>query len=90
MIDNILRLFNRLVDYYNFMSSEGKRDLLSSMYPEKMVFDGTEVRTLRINEVVARMYQIKSGLGGKKERLSEKKSRQPLKVTPERFELSTQ
>ncbi|RKR83313.1 DNA invertase Pin-like site-specific DNA recombinase [Mucilaginibacter gracilis] len=83
MIDNILRLFNRLVEYYKFMGSEGKRDLLSSMYPEKIVFDGAEVRTPRINEVVARMYQINSGLDVKKERLSEKKSRQPLKVTPQ-------
>jgi site-specific DNA recombinase len=89
LIDNILKLFYRLVEYYKFVDSEGKRDLVSSMYPEKITFDGVEHRTLRLNEVVSRMCQINKSLRNKKTRLSEKKTRQPRQVTWERIELST-
>ncbi|MES2275902.1 MAG: recombinase family protein [Bacteroidota bacterium] len=89
LIDNILKLFYRLKDYYEFVDMEGKRDLVSSMFPEKITFDGTEHRTPKLNEVVAHIYQINRNLRHKKTRPNEKNSRQPRQVTWERIELST-
>ena len=42
-------------DYlYEAVDTEKKREIISSMYPEKLTFDGCVLRTNRINEV-ARM-----------------------------------
>jgi site-specific DNA recombinase len=81
LIDSVLRLMLRPKEYYNFIDSEGKRDLISSMFPEKITFDGTEHRTQRVNEIVALIYQTNKKLQNKRTRLNEKKSRQPREVT---------
>ena len=45
-VNNLLKL-----DYiYETGDSEKKREIISSMYPEKMTFDGFSLRTNRINE----------------------------------------
>jgi site-specific DNA recombinase len=45
---------------------EERRQLLGSIFPENLVFDGIEVRTARLNEGVDLIYQISSKLQGKK------------------------
>ena len=45
-VKNLLKL-----DYvYETEDTEKKREIISSMYPEKMTFDGFSLRTNRINE----------------------------------------
>jgi site-specific DNA recombinase len=45
----------------------GKREIVSSMFPEKIVFDGKEHRTPRVNEVAFHIYQISNALALKKD-----------------------
>jgi site-specific DNA recombinase len=47
-----------------------KRQIISSMYPEKMTFDGFQYRTLRLNEAVRLIYMLDKGFGEIKKRKS--------------------
>ena len=65
-INNLLKL-----DYvYETADIEKKREIISSMYPEKMTFDGFAVRTNRINEVARLIYSMDVGSIGNKNRIS--------------------
>ena len=54
------RLF-RLDYIYENGDVEKKREVISSMFPEKMVFDGFALRTNRINEVVQLIFNLDKG-----------------------------
>jgi hypothetical protein len=58
-------LANLLKTYLN-ADSDGKRRLISSMYPENLTFDGTSHRTVRINEAMRVLSSLKGVLEGKK------------------------
>lgn len=54
LIENSLRkgitnLFS-LADAYKKAGIDGKREIISSTFPEKLSFDGTTVRTIRVND----------------------------------------
>ena len=66
---------------------EKKREVISSMYPEKMTFDGFVLRTPRINEAVRFIYMINSELGQNKNRTNLKNSNLSCQVGVRRFEL---
>lgn len=69
-IDNLLKL-----DYlYEIADIEKKREIISSMYPEKMTFDGFAVRTNRINEVAQMIYSMDVGFSENKNRTNQKNS----------------
>src|SRR5665647_308865 len=69
-IDNLLKL-----DYlYEIADIEKKREIISSMYPEKMTFDGFAVRTNRINEVAQMIYSMNVGFSENKNRTNQKNS----------------
>lgn len=53
-------------EFYVFVDPEGKRDIVSSMFPEKITFDGAEHRTPRLNEIVSKIHLINKELGQKK------------------------
>ncbi|HEU4552085.1 MAG TPA: recombinase family protein, partial [Chitinophaga sp.] len=84
-VDNISRL-DRL--YENGTVVE-KREIVSSIYPEKLTFDGFNYRTPRLNEAIrlicamdADFHQIKKGHSSQFTEMS-------LEVTPQRLELWT-
>jgi site-specific DNA recombinase len=53
-IDNLLKL-----DYiYQDGEIEKKREVIGSMYPEKLTFDGERLRTTRINEAARIIYTL--------------------------------
>ena len=57
-IDNLLKL-----DYiYQEGEIEKKREVIGSMYPEKLTFDGDRLRTSRINEAARIIYTLDKGL----------------------------
>ncbi|PLK42795.1 hypothetical protein C0V77_19900 [Emticicia sp. TH156] len=61
-IDNLLKL-----DYiYETADIDKKRQVISSMFPEKLHFENNSLRTGRINEAVSLIYLIDSDLGGNK------------------------
>lgn len=84
-VNNLLTLDTR----YETGTVEEKRRIISSMYPEKLTFDGLTLRTTRINEAVHYIYMINSDLGENKNRTSEKNSNLSCQVGVSRFELPT-
>jgi site-specific DNA recombinase len=69
-LDNLLKL-----DYiYETGDIEKKREVIGSMYPEKLTFDGFVLRTSRVNEAVRFIYMMNSELGVNKNRTNGKNS----------------
>jgi hypothetical protein len=61
-IDNLLKM-----DFvYQTADTEIKRENIGSMYPEKMTFDGTLLRTTRVNEAMHLIYSLDKGFSEKK------------------------
>ena len=69
-VNNLLKLEH----IYETSDIEKKREIINSMYPEKMTFDGFSVRTNRINEVVRLIYSMGEGLSENKNRTNQNNS----------------
>ena len=65
-----------------------KRKIISSMFPEKLTFDGFQYRTNRVNDAIGLMCLIDNKIKGKKNAKSLAISDLYQEVTPERLELS--
>ena len=76
----------KLSGIYHDGGIEKKREVIGSMYPEKMTFDGTLLRTTRVNEAVRFIYMIDSELGQNKNRTNLKNSNLSCKVGVAGFE----
>ena len=84
-LDNLLKL-----DYiYETGDIEKKREVIGSMYPEKLTFDGFVLRTTRINEAVRFIYMMNSELGANKNRTNGKNSNLSCQVGVTGFEPTT-
>jgi site-specific DNA recombinase len=84
-IDNLLMLDH----IYETGDIEKKREVISSMFPEKMSFDGTSLRTPRVNEAVNYIYMMNNELGRNKNRTNGNNSNLSCEVGVARFELTT-
>ena len=84
-ISNLLRLDN----IYETADVEKKREIISSMYPEKMTFNGFSFRTFRINEVARMIYSLDEGYSQNKNRTNGNNSSLSCQVGMTRFELAT-
>lgn len=84
-INNLLGLS----EVYKKAKIEGKRELIGSIYPEKLSFDGNVVRTTRVNELASRIYLMNNEIGNKKNRTSLKKSNLSCYVGATGFEPTT-
>ncbi|MCW3093803.1 MAG: site-specific recombinase [Ferruginibacter sp.] len=51
---------------YENADNKSKRNIIGSIYPEKLVFDGFHYRTARLNEAVALIYSLDKGFSEKK------------------------
>jgi site-specific DNA recombinase len=80
---------SKLPELYQSADSEHKRQIVSSMYPEKLTFDGEQHRTLRVNQAICVFDIVKAVFEQKKDRKSVSKLDLRSKVTWERLELST-
>ena len=92
-IENILfkALSNvaRLPELYQCADSERKREIVSSMFPEKLIFDGEQHRTLRVNQAICVFDSVKAVFEQKNDRKSVSKLHLRSKVTREGVEPST-
>jgi len=61
-IDNLLGLDH----IYETADIDKKREVISSMFPEKLHFENSSLRTGRVNEAVKYIYMINSNLGENK------------------------
>ncbi|MFC3560523.1 recombinase family protein [Pedobacter jamesrossensis] len=81
-------LINLPESYLN-ADSEGKRRLISSMYPENIIFDGTQHRTTRVNEAMRALATLNEVFEGKKKGQTKHKFDLPTMVAGSRIELPT-
>jgi hypothetical protein len=68
-------------ELYQSADSEYKRHIVSSMFPEKLTFDGEQHRTLRINEAIRVFDSVKAVFESKKDHKPGVKSDLRSKVT---------
>ncbi|WP_090647988.1 recombinase family protein [Mucilaginibacter sp. OK283] len=89
LLDRAMKNIAKLPILYQFGDSEAKRNIVCSMFPEKLTFDGEQHRTLRVNEAICVFDSVKVVFEQKKDRKTGAKSDLRSKVTWERIELST-
>ena len=82
-INNLLKLDN----LYETADIEKKREIISSMYPEKMTFNGFSFRTSHINEVARMIYSLDEDYSENKNRTNGNNSSLSCQVAKGRFEL---
>ncbi|WPV01913.1 recombinase family protein [Mucilaginibacter sp. cycad4] len=92
-----LALFKKLVNtlinvdlFYLEGTTEEKRQIIGTIYPQKLEIEKGVYRTPKVNEGADFIYQINSELWDKKNGTEMDFSNLSRIVTPERFELSTQ
>ncbi|WP_232424953.1 recombinase family protein [Algoriphagus resistens] len=69
-IERALSAVNQLDEIYKLCNTEGKREIISSIFPGKLVFEDNIYRTNRINSVIECIYTVNQSL---------KKSKNPKK-----------
>ncbi len=84
-IDNLLRLDQ----VYETADIDKKREVISSIFPEKLHFENNSLRTERVNEAVMCIYKINSNLDQKKRGQNKSDSVLSCQVGMTRFELAT-
>jgi site-specific DNA recombinase len=68
LIEKAVSSLSQLDILYTKADITGKRQIISSIYPEKLCFDGLQYRTPRINEAASLIYQINNKLSAIKNR----------------------
>ena len=88
-IRDAIDLFKDLPKALKSMEISDKHEILSSIFTEKLKFDGKNCRTPKSNKVLDLLLTIDKGSGENKKRDKLKKIGLSLCVDPERFELSS-
>jgi site-specific DNA recombinase len=68
LVNKTVKAISQLSILYKEADTTRKRAIVGSIFPEKLVFDGLDYRTARVNEAARLMYLINSKLYGKKNR----------------------
>ena len=79
----------RLDSIYGTGDTEKRREVISSMYPEKLTFDGDRLRTTRVNEAARLIYSLDKGLSENKNRTNGNNSYLSCQVGKTGFEPAT-
>lgn len=77
----------RLDSLYEEGTVAQKRKIIGSIYPEKLIFDGFQYRTTRLNEAVRLIYTLGDGFSEIKNRKSIRNLCLSGEVVPTRIEL---
>jgi site-specific DNA recombinase len=89
LLNKALSNISQLDKLYEEASTEGKRKIIGSMFPEKLTFEKKEVRTTKINEALRLMLLFYKDLNTKKKGTNQQKTDLSLYVKAEGFEPST-
>ena len=89
LLNKALSNISQLDKLYEEASTEGKRKIIGSMFPEKLTFEKNEVRTTKINEAIRLMLLFYKDLNTKKKGTNQQKTDLSLYVKAEGFEPST-
>lgn len=87
LLDSAVHALSRLDTLYKEGDIRKKREIISSIFPEKICFDGNECRTFRVNEAARFMFLINSNLQNKKDQKRGELSLLSGLVAPTRIEL---
>ena len=87
LLQNALKRLSNLDLLYEKGTMEEKRQIISSTFPENIVFDGKTCRTPRVNTALLLIYQKKKELELKENEPNRKKNDLARMVHPTRFEL---
>ena len=82
-----LSLLSNLEHYYRTSTLEGKQKLVSSIFPEKLIFDKKTYRTKEINEILDLLCSKDNSSGGSEMKKTAKKSGLSCEVARTRIEL---
>ncbi|PWS26655.1 recombinase family protein [Pedobacter yonginense] len=89
LIGKATKMITNLSETYLNADSEGKRRIISSMYPQNLTFDGIQHRTIRMNEAIRVLGTLKTVFEGKKKGQIKQKFDLPTMVAGSRIELPT-
>jgi site-specific DNA recombinase len=89
LIDKGINALLQLDHIYEVAEMDKKRDIISSMFPEKLHFENNSLRTGRVNEAVKHIYMANKALALNKKGQSRIKSTLSCEVGMTRFELAT-
>ncbi len=65
LLEKALNAISQLEQLYTDSDVKKKRTIIGSVYPEKIIFDGMQYRTARLNEAVEMIYNIGKGFSKK-------------------------
>ena len=82
LLEQAISNLARLDTLYENGSVAQKRQIIGSIFPEKLVFDGTQYRTARLNEAARLIYTMGTGFGAIKNRKSSSKNHYSGEVDP--------
>lgn len=61
LLNKAISTLSNLDELYEKGDNKAKREIIGSIYPEKLVFDGFHYRTARLNEAVELIYSLGKG-----------------------------
>ena len=65
LLENAINVIGKLDSLYVDGDIKKKRQIIGSIYPEKLIFDGNNYRTARLNEAIELIYSMDKGFSGK-------------------------
>ena len=89
LMEQALDRLSRLDILYDQGSTVQKREIISSVFPGKLTFDGSCYRTFRINEAVRLIYIMGKGFSKIKNETTDNFLQMSRKVSSQRLELWT-
>ena len=89
LIEDGLEVIEKAPKYYKTKDTVAKQRIVSSIYPEKLVFEDSEYRTPKPLNVISLLCRFSKGLEKKEGGKNFEFSNSSLRVDPERFELSS-
>ena len=90
LLDKGIDVLLKLDNVYETADIDKKRDIINSMFPEKMHFENNSLRTGRLNEAVRYIYMMGNDLDGNKKGQNGSDSILSFQVRKRRFELPCQ
>ncbi len=85
LVDDGIEIIQNAEKYYHSKDTVAKQRIVSSIFPEKLIYEKNEYRTPKTLKVVGLLHRINEGLGKKKGGKKAEKSVSSLRVDPERL-----
>ena len=88
LLNKAISKLSSLDELYEKADNKEKREIIGSIYPEKLVFDGFHYRTARLNEAVELIYKLGNGFSENENGQTESNFDLSTLVPRTRFELA--